>query len=122
MTDILNMEGYLLAIDIEKAFDSVDHYFLLAILKKCGFKKTFLILFQVKERDTPRSFDLCALVYSSISIILVLKNIKDLNIFNHEFLDTAYANDNILFLKDKISVFETVLTYLKKLLACSVLG
>ena len=26
MTDILNMEGYLLTIDIEKAFDSVDHY------------------------------------------------------------------------------------------------
>ena len=25
MTDILNMEGYLPAIDIEKAFDSVDH-------------------------------------------------------------------------------------------------
>ena len=41
MTDILNMEGYLLTIDIEKAFDSVDHYFLVAILEKYGFKKTF---------------------------------------------------------------------------------
>ena len=66
MTDILNMEGYLLAIDIEKAFDSVDHYFLLAILKKYGFKKNFLRLFQVKERDTPRRSDLCVLVYFSI--------------------------------------------------------
>ena len=36
------MEGYLLTADIEKAFDSVDHYFLLAILEKYGFKKTFL--------------------------------------------------------------------------------
>ena len=34
MIDILNMEGYLLAIDIEKAFDSMDYYFLLAILEK----------------------------------------------------------------------------------------
>ena len=42
MTDILNMEGYLLKIDTEKAFDSVDHYFLLAILEKYGFKKNFL--------------------------------------------------------------------------------
>ena len=42
MTDILNMEGYLLTIDIEKAFDSVDHYFLLAILEIYGFKKNFL--------------------------------------------------------------------------------
>ena len=33
MKDILNMEGYLLTIDIEKTFDSVDHY---------GFKKNFL--------------------------------------------------------------------------------
>ena len=66
MTDILNMEGYLLAIDIEKAFDSVDHYILLAILKKYGFKKNFLRLFQVKERDTPKRSDLCVPVYSSI--------------------------------------------------------
>ena len=36
MTDILNMEGYLITIDIEKAFDFVDHYFLLAILEKHG--------------------------------------------------------------------------------------
>ena len=42
MTDILNMEGYFLTIDIEKALDSVDRSFLLAILEKYGFKKTFL--------------------------------------------------------------------------------
>ena len=42
ITDILNMEGYLLIIDIEKAFDSVDHHFLLAILEKCGYKENFL--------------------------------------------------------------------------------
>ena len=41
-TDIWNMEGYLLATDIQKAFDSVDHYFLLAILEKYGFKENFL--------------------------------------------------------------------------------
>ena len=42
MTDILKMEGYLLTIDIKKAFDSFDHYFLLAFLEKYGFKKNFL--------------------------------------------------------------------------------
>ena len=41
MADILNMRGYLWKIDIEKTFDSVDHYWLLAILKKYWFKKTF---------------------------------------------------------------------------------
>ena len=38
MTEILNIEGYLLT----KVFDSVNHYFLLAILEKYGFKKNFL--------------------------------------------------------------------------------
>ena len=42
MKENLNMEGYLLTADIEKAFDSVVHYFLLAILEKYGFKKNFL--------------------------------------------------------------------------------
>ena len=42
MTDVLNMEGYLLTIDIEKVFDSADHYFLLAIREKYGFKKNVL--------------------------------------------------------------------------------
>ena len=42
MRDILNMEGYLLEIDIEKSFDFVDHYSLIAILEKYGFKKNFL--------------------------------------------------------------------------------
>ena len=41
ITDILNMEGYLLTIHIEKAFDSIDHHFLLAILEKYGLRKTF---------------------------------------------------------------------------------
>ena len=37
MTDILKMESYLLTKDIEKAFDSVDQSFLLAIPEKYGF-------------------------------------------------------------------------------------
>ena len=36
------------------------------------------------------------------------KNIKDLNIFNQVLLYTAYADDTTFFLKDKISVFETL--------------
>ena len=36
------------------------------------------------------------------------KYIKGLNIFNCEFVYTAYADDTTFFLKDKISVFETL--------------
>ena len=80
MTYILNMEGYLLKIDTVKAFASVDHWFLLAILEKYGFKKNFLrwietllnnqesciINERIKIHYLPRRSDLCVLVYSSI--------------------------------------------------------
>ena len=41
-------------------------------------------------------------------VIKSSKNVKGLNIFNHELLYTAYADDTTFFLKDKISVFETL--------------
>ena len=40
--DTFNKKGYLVTIDIEKAFDSVNHVFLIAILEKSGFGKIFI--------------------------------------------------------------------------------
>ena len=37
-----NIDGILFAADIEKAFDSVDHNFIYASLKMCGFGKDFV--------------------------------------------------------------------------------
>ena len=42
ITKQLEIEGYLVTIDIEKAFDSMDHVFLLAVLEKFGFGKSFI--------------------------------------------------------------------------------
>ena len=36
------MDGFLFTIDIEKAFDSVNHTFLFAILEKQGFNPEFI--------------------------------------------------------------------------------
>ena len=41
-TDIHNLPGYLITIDIEKAFDSVDHKYLCAVLQKFGFGTNFM--------------------------------------------------------------------------------
>ena len=40
MCDRNNIGGYLVTIDIEKAFDSLDHKFILAVLKKIVLVKT----------------------------------------------------------------------------------
>ena len=37
MSEVLNKEGFLVKTDIEKAFDSVNHHFLIAILEKNRF-------------------------------------------------------------------------------------
>ena len=42
ITDLLQIEGILLTVDIEKAFDSVNHLFLVSVLEKYGFKNDFI--------------------------------------------------------------------------------
>ena len=42
VTNLENNEGYLLANDIEKAFDSINHNLLVAILKRYGFGHDFI--------------------------------------------------------------------------------
>ena len=42
VTNLYNIGGYILTADIEKAFDSMDHTFLLAALKKFGFAIVWL--------------------------------------------------------------------------------
>ena len=42
MTEIRNIEGFLVTMDIEKAFDSLDHNFLIFTLEKYGFGQNFI--------------------------------------------------------------------------------
>ena len=42
ITDLLKIKGSLLAIDIENAFDSVDHQFLVNVLKTFRFEKNLV--------------------------------------------------------------------------------
>ena len=36
------MEGFLVTMDVEKALDSLDHKFLISVLKKIGFSQNFI--------------------------------------------------------------------------------
>ena len=42
ITDLLKIKGSLLTIDIENAFDSVDHHFLVNVLKTFRFEKNLV--------------------------------------------------------------------------------
>ena len=126
ISDTLKLDGILATIDIQKAFDSVDHSFLISTLERYRFSNRFLkwvkILLKNQESciinggNTTKHFKLQKGTrqgdpISAYLFILVLeivylsikenKKIKGLNIFNHTFLYTAYADDTTFFLKDK---------------------
>ena len=42
ISNVFNLRGYIVTVDIEKAFDSLSHSFLLACLKKFGFGHDFI--------------------------------------------------------------------------------
>ena len=126
ISDTLKLDGILATIDIRKVFDSVDHSFLISTLERYRFSDRFLkwvkILLKNQESciinggNTTKHFKLEKGTrqgdpISAYLFILVLekeylsikenKKIKGLNIFNHTFLYTAYADDITFFLKDK---------------------
>ena len=47
----LNITDFLVTMDIEKAFDSLDHNFLISVLKKFGFGKIFITWIEVLLKD-----------------------------------------------------------------------
>ena len=129
MSEILNKEDFLVAIDIEKAFDSVNHHFLIAILEKISFGTEFIewikVLLNSQEscvinggktskysklgrgtrQGDPISAYLFIIVLEAIfRIIKETSNIEGFETFQKKFIFTAYADDTTFFLKNTESV------------------
>ena len=47
IANTLQMEGFLVTMDVEKAFDSLDHKFLISVLKKFGFSQNFILWIEI---------------------------------------------------------------------------
>ena len=115
--------------DIEKAFDSLDHKFLIYALEKYGFGKNFIswvkILLRNQEscvlnggtttkyfllergarQGDPISAYLFVLALEILFQLIKSKpEIKGLTIFDHCYLYSAYADDTTFFLQDTISI------------------
>lgn len=119
--------------DIEKAFDSLDHIFLIQVLKKYGFGKKFIRWIEtitnkqescvINGGNTTQYFNLekgarqgdpisAYLFIMALEVLFILiKNnasVEGLKIFDHTFLYSAYADDTTFFVKNVESVQEII--------------
>ena len=119
----------LLTIDIQKAFNSVNHEFSILALKRYGFDKMFIEWVKtllnnqesciIKGGFTTKNFKLhkgtrqgdpisgyffIMVLEIVLNLIKQNKDIHGLTFFDHTFLYTAYDDDTTFFLKDKESV------------------
>ena len=131
------LDGFLVEMDIEKAFESLDYEFLILTLEKYGFGKNFNLCVKVLLRDqescvinggtTTKYFSLrrgarqgdsvqAFLFILALEILFTLikwkREIEEKTIFYYNYLHSAYANDRTFFLKDIISVKHMVDTFL----------
>ena len=129
VSDTLNLNGYMVTIDFEKAFDSLNHKFLVQVLKKVGFPDYFIEWIKiflnnqescvVNNGTTTQYFKLqrgarqgdpisAYLFIISLEVLFeMIKNdarIKPLDILNETFLYSAYADDATFFFNDLDSV------------------
>ena len=129
ITEIRNIKGFLVTMDIEKAFDSLDHNFLISTLEKYGFGQNFILWIKILLNNQEscvinggkttkyfmlfrgaRQGDLISafLFILALNILFLLIKSKPemtgLSIFDHCYLYFAYANDTTFFLKDTISI------------------
>ena len=123
------MEGFLVTMDVEKAFDSLGHTSLISDLKRFGFGQSFVswiaIIFKNQESCVinggtttkyyklnrgARQGDLISaylfILAFEILFLIIKENlhIKGLNIFDRCYLYSAYADDTTFFLKDVNSI------------------
>ena len=136
ISNSLKIKGFLMTLDIEKAFDSVNHLFLITAREKYGLKEDIIKWIQILiqnqesyvinggttinyfklERGTrqgdPTSAHLFILALE-IAFLFIMQNanINGLNIFESTFLYTVYGGNTIFFLKDEKSVIELMKTF-----------
>ena len=130
------MAGFLVPMEIEKAFDSLDHIFLMSTLEKYGFVQNLIFWVKILLRDqepcvinggtTAKYFSFgrgahqgdpisAFLFILALEILFILIKSKPetegITIFDYNYLYFAYVDDTTFFLKGIISIKHMVDTF-----------
>ena len=122
-SEVLN-KGFLVTVDIEEAFDCINHLFLIAILEKIGFGTEFIVWIKILLKDqesyvinggkkseyfklgreTQQGDLITAYLFIIVlepvfQIIKEVSNIERFEIFQKNFIYSAYTGDTSVFLK-----------------------
>ena len=131
-----NIDGFLVTMDIEKAIDSLNHSFLPAVLKKCGFGTSFIKWIEVildksescvinsgkttqyfqlnrgaRQRDPISAYLFIVAMEALFTLIKNTEKIQGLHILNYRFLYSSFADDSTFFLRNIDSVKELASTF-----------
>ena len=135
VTEKFKTKGYLVTTDIEKAFDSIDHSFLLITFEKFGFGTNFIDWIKIflneqescvinggvttqyfklekgaRQGDPVSAYLFILCLEIRFTIVKNNKDIKSLKILRNTFLCTAYADDATFFLKKLGAIKELLKT------------
>ena len=136
ITNSLHIEGILMTVDIETAFDSVNHSFLMCMLKKSGFGNDFRKWIQIlmknlesrvinggkttpyfklergtREGDPTSAYSFILALEVVFSLIKANSDIEGLQFFSHTFLYSVYADDTTFFLRNEKPATEVIKTF-----------
>ena len=136
ITKIRKIGGFLVPMDIEKAFDSLDHNFLISTLEKYGFGQNFILWIKIllnnqescvinggkttkyfmlgrgaRQGDSISAFLFILALEILFLLIKTKPEIVGLTIFHHCYLYSAHADETTFFLKDTISIKNMVDTF-----------
>ena len=97
--------------DIEKVFDSLNHSFLLAVLKKSGFGTSFINWIEAILNKSESYVINSGKTTQNNRIVKNNNKIHGLDILNYRFLYSVYADDSTFFLGNIDSVMELARTF-----------